>query len=466
MTQNILSRLPAVDKLLAQASELINLFGRPDVTSAVREVLAETRQALQQQKVAATSASDILQQVTTRLHSTHKATIQPVINLSGTVLHTNLGRAELPQNAIDAVVKVAMGYSNLEFDIELGQRGDRDAHLEALLLKLTGAEAATVVNNNAAAVLLVLNTLAVAREVPVSRGELVEIGGSFRIPEVMSRANCTLVEIGSTNRTHLKDYANAINPNTALLMKVHTSNYKIQGFTKSVSDEELAQLATENNIPFVTDLGSGSLVDLSRWGLPYEPTVQSMIKKGVDITTFSGDKLLGGPQCGIIVGTKALIGRIKNNPMKRALRVDKMTIAALYEVLKLYLDPDQLPLQLPTLRYLTKSQTEICASANAILPHFQNNLPHHICTIAACASQIGSGSLPTDLLPSFAIKVQPRDKSDKALTHLAAKFRQLPLPVIGRIHNRALMLDLRTLNNQQILINQLSLIEKSPLVKA
>ncbi|HJP52548.1 MAG TPA: L-seryl-tRNA(Sec) selenium transferase, partial [Pseudomonadales bacterium] len=315
------------------------------------------------------------------------------------------------------------------------------------------------VNNNAAAVMLALNTLADQKEVPVSRGELVEIGGSFRIPEVMQRSGCHLIEVGATNRTHARDYEKAVNENTALLMKVHTSNYEIQGFTESVSDEEVAKIAASHDLPFVTDLGSGTLVDLTRWGLPYEPTVQSTLAAGADLVTFSGDKLLGGPQCGIIVGKSELISKIKNNPMKRALRVDKMTIAALFEVLKLYLDPDSLPRTLPTLRYLTRSFTEIEALAKKLLPELQDSLKSIAqVSLESCESQIGSGSLPASLLPSCALRITPKNPSDSALTELASQFRGLPVPIIGRMQNGSLYFDLRTLSVTEPVSSQLHLI--------
>ena len=327
-----------------------------------------------------------------------------------------------------------------------GKRGDRESHVEALICEVTGAEAATAVNNNAAAVLLVLNTLALHKEVPVSRGELVEIGGSFLIPEVMTRAGRTLVEVGATNRTHLRDFRGAIGADTALLMKVHTSNYRVEGFTCDVEEDELAALASEHQIPFVHDLGSGNLVNFRALGLPDEPTAAQALANGADLITFSGDKPLGGPQAGLIAGRADLITQIKRNPLKRALRLDKMTLAALAEVLKLYRDPQTLTEHLPSLRLLTRPQCAIRDRAETLLPAVQTAVsPYYDVAVADCLSQIGSGSLPVETLPSAALHIVARSGQDKDLRHLADTLRQLPLPVIGRLHKNALWLDLRCL---------------------
>jgi len=463
------SLLPSVDRMLrlpalkAQAER----FGRALLTDVTREVLAEIRKAGSTAPEVDTVPSEdaIVGAILERLERSVRPSLLPVFNLTGTVLHTNLGRAILPQEAIDAVVAVSRGASNLEFDVEKGARGDRDSHTEALLCKLTGAEAATVVNNNAAAVLLVLNTLALRKEVPVSRGELIEIGGAFRMPDIMSRAGCKLVEVGTTNRTRLRDFAGAIGPRTGMLMTVHTSNYEVQGFTASVPELQLADLAHENDLPYVVDLGSGSLVDLQDFGLPHEETPAEAIAAGADLVTFSGDKLLGGPQAGIIVGRKDLIARVRRNPLKRALRLDKMTIAALSAVLLLYLDKDRLAARLPSLRMLNRPVEEIDALARRLMPAVAQRLGSRATVdLEECRSQIGSGAMPVDLLPSVALRICPAVEGrgrGKALKRLAAAFRYLPVPVVGRIQNDAFLLDLRCLEDETAFLDQLGQLELS-----
>lgn len=451
MTSATFARLPAVDKLLV-APPLVVLaeqHGRGVVTEAVRTVLAAARDAVRQggnlpapDALAAQVASAVTQRMLPRLRT--------VFNLTGTVLHTNLGRAVLPDEAVSALVAAATHPCALEYDLDSGGRGDRDDVVNELLCELTGAEAATVVNNNAAAVFLLLNTLAQKKRVIVSRGELIEIGGAFRIPDIMSRAGAKLVEVGTTNRTHLKDFAAAIEEGgarTAMLMKVHASNYAIHGFTHAVPEAELAGLAHANGLPFVVDLGSGTLTDLARWGLPHEPTPREAIAAGADLVTFSGDKLLGGPQAGLLVGKKELIAKIKKNPLKRALRVGKLTLAALEAVLGLYRDPDRLHLRLTALRQLTRAEAEVRAQAERLLPAFLTALQAWPVSVAVVAlkSQIGSGSLPVDRLPSAGIAIRPTGKRGGVLNALEARLRGLPQPVIGRIEDGALRLDLRCL---------------------
>lgn len=441
-----LRQLPSVDTLLSSMPDELARWGHAQLTQAISQQLSQLRAAITAGNAPGISPEGIRQSVVAALTARSNATLIPVFNLTGTVLHTNLGRANLPEEAINAIRTVAAGASNLEFDLESGKRGDRESHVEALICEMTGAEAATAVNNNAAAVLLVLNTLAMGRKVPVSRGELVEIGGSFRIPEVMSRSGATLVEVGATNRTHLKDYRSAIDNDTALLMKVHTSNYRVEGFTASVSEQELAALAREYDLPFVIDLGSGNLVDFKALGLPAEPTAADALANGADLVTFSGDKLLGGPQAGLIAGRADLVAMIKKNPLKRALRLDKMTLAALAEILKLYRNPEQLTRKLPTLRLLTRSTADIRAQAENLLSGIARCLDtRYRVSVEDCLSQIGSGSLPVETLPSAALKIQPASAKDSELRELAEQLRRLPTPVIARLHKGALWLDLRCL---------------------
>lgn len=457
---DLLRQLPSVDAMLQRMPDAVAQWGHDAVAGALREAIDAARvSVLEAASSGVVGTPDaIARNVHQMLAQRGQTLLKPLLNLTGTVLHTNLGRAVLPPEALDAIVAVAGAASNLEYDLEAGERGDRETHIESLVCELTGAEAATAVNNNAAAVLLVLNTLALGREVPVSRGELVEIGGSFRIPEVMLRSGCTLVEVGATNRTHADDYRNAVTEQTALLMKVHTSNYQVEGFTKAVAEPELAALAHALNLPFVVDLGSGNLVDFAALGLPDEPTAASAIGNGADIITFSGDKLLGGPQAGIIAGKAELIAQIKRNPLKRALRLDKMTLAALAEVLKLYRNPATLTQRLPTLRMLTRPTSDIEASGNALLPAAAEILagPFEV-SCAPCLSQIGSGSLPVETLPSFALRIAPDGSDEAPLRALVTALRTAAVPVIGRLHKGALWLDLRCLGETQgdVLLEQL-----------
>jgi L-seryl-tRNA(Ser) seleniumtransferase len=438
--------LPAVDQVLRApgAAALIARHGRSLVTEAVRDALAERRSEGKPASVEAIVAAS-----NAALARLMQPSQRPVLNLTGTVLHTNLGRAPLPEEAVLAVAAAMRAPSTLEYDLDSGRRGERDDHVAGWLMRLTGAEAGLAVNNNAGALLLTLNALALGRETIVSRGELIEIGGSFRLPDIMQRAGTRLREIGTTNRTHLKDFADAIGSETALILKVHTSNYQVQGFTASVPPARLAELAQRHGLPFVEDLGSGTLVDLERWGLPHEPTVAQALKSGADLVTFSGDKLLGGPQAGLVVGRADLIAALAKNPLKRALRLDKIRLAALEAVLRLYADPDRLADRLPTLRLLVRPRAEIASLAQRVMPLLGQALDG-IASIALIEtqSQIGSGALPVSLLPSAGLALTPLRSAGGAVEVLARRLRSLPVPVIGRIEAGRVILDLRCLEDE------------------
>ncbi len=457
-------RPPSVDTvLLSPAAEIaIAQYGRAAATDAIRHVIERLRTG---GAPTAASVEQVGRMALDRLEERERPSQRPVINLTGTVLHTNLGRALLAEEAIEAVVTAMRAPTNLEYEVEAGQRGERDAHVRDLVRELTGAEDAILVNNNASAVLLVLNTLARDREAIVSRGELIEIGGAFRMPDIMARAGATLREVGTTNRTHLKDYAEAIGPGTGLLMKVHTSNYLVQGFTAEVEPAELAKLARRHNLPFVDDLGSGTLIDLSRWGLRKEKTVQDALKGGADLVTFSGDKLLGGPQAGIVAGRKDLIAKLAKNPLKRALRLDKLRLAALEATLRLYRDPDRLAQRLPTLRLFTRTADSLRALAERLQPKVATVIGRGwIVEAIDCASQIGSGALPLETLPSAGLALRPAGKAPgSAVEKLAAAFRAVPVPVIGRIAQGALVFDLRCLEDEALFAVQLDALKPGQL---
>lgn len=453
----LFQQLPSVDKLLKmpQGQQLISEFGHSAVVVACRTLLVQARQFIQQHQQLPINFLDFertfaaLQQY---LQQQNQVQIKAVHNLTGTVLHTNLGRALWSEESQQAALAAMRQNVALEYDLDEGRRSHRDNHISELLCRLTGAQAACVVNNNAAAVLLMLATFAQGKEVIISRGELIEIGGAFRIPDIMAQAGCRLVEVGTTNRTHLNDYRNAINENTAFLMKVHSSNYQICGFTSAVSEAELAELGREMNVPVITDLGSGALMDLSRYGLPKEPTVQEKVAQGVDLVSFSGDKLLGGVQAGIIVGKKAWIERLQAHPLKRVLRCDKVILAGLEATLRLYLNPEKLSERLPTLRLLTKSVEQLRADAERLKARLESRLNADFqLQIEDSLAQIGSGSQPMERIPSVAVTLS--EKTPQKLSALSTRFKRLSQPIIGRMENGKLWLDLRSVADIETLLN-------------
>ena len=440
---------------------MLERFGRVAATAAIRDVLEDARKAIRS-GAPAMHGADIVRKADDALAGGDRPSLRPVFNLTGTVLHTNLGRALLAKEAIDAAVEAMREAVSLEFDLGGGKRGERDDHLRDLLRELTGAEDATIVNNNAAAVLLALNTLGAGRDAIVSRGELIEIGGAFRMPDIMARAGVRLVEVGTTNRTHEKDYRGALHAGTGLVLKVHTSNYRIAGFTAEVDGRALAAIAREAAVPLLNDLGSGTLVDLAAWGLQREPTVREAVADGADLVTFSGDKLLGGPQAGFIVGRKDLIAAVNRNPMKRALRLDKIRLAALVATLKLYRDPDRLAARLPTLRLLARKRDDIAAQAQHLLPHVTTAVgPSVRVELCDCESQIGSGALPLETLPSAGLRLAAA--GGQALDKLIAALRGLSRPVIGHVRDGALVLDLRCLEDEGGFLHALSELKRDAL---
>lgn len=442
-----LRRIPAVEQLLAEpeTQALTAQFGRSQVLEAVRTVTAAVRQAIlaaeEERTLPGLDLAAFVNRLKQQVETQTKPSLIPVINATGVVLHTNLGRAPLAAEACRAVAQVARGYSNLEYNLAQGERGSRHAHLEKLLCQLTGAEAAAVVNNNAAAVLLSLAALAADGEVVVARGQLVEIGGSFRIPEVMAAGGCWLREVGTTNKVYLSDYETAIGEETALLLKVHTSNYRICGFTETVSAAQLVTLGRKYHLPVLEDLGSGVLVDLSTMGLEKEPPVPESIAAGVDVVTFSGDKLLGGAQAGIIVGKKKYLDQIKRHPLARAVRVGKLTLAALEATLHLYLDPERVWERVPTLRALRQDQDSIRIRAQRLAEDIAQRCDGLTATVDPGTSEVGGGSLPLTRLPTFLVAITADELSAQ---ELANRLRQGSPPVVARIANEQVLLDLRT----------------------
>ena len=457
MSKQLLSQIPAINKilLLDKVKSLIQEYSEVGVKSAIKNYIDEIKQEILNEELhEVPSLEKIVEVVTQIVKSEDKNSLRRVINATGTILHTNLGRSLLSQKIKENIESVAFNYSNLEFDIDNKKRGSRYVHLIDIIKKLTGAEDVLVVNNNAAAVLLTLNTLVKDKEIVVSRGELVEIGGAFRIPEIIKLSGGTPVEVGTTNKTHLKDYENAITDNTGALLKVHTSNYKIVGFTKEVSNEEISYLARENELVSINDLGSGQFVDFSRFGLPYEPTVKEVLDSGIDIVTFSGDKLLGGPQAGIIVGKKEYIEQMKKNQLTRALRVDKMTLAALEATLKLYLDEKEALEHIPTLHMISLSKERLFAKSDVFKTRL-SDLDFKI-TIAEDKAEVGGGSYPESYLDSVVVKLEhPR----LSATDIERRLLEVEIPIITRIKDNELIFDMRTLRTREFDLVKQALIE-------
>ena len=447
MSKHLLSQIPAINKilLLDEIKELMNTYTEVAIKSAIKQYIEEVKQAILNEELSEVpSLSKIVGEVEKIVEKEDKNSLRRVINATGTILHTNLGRSLLSQKIKENIESVTFNYSNLEFDIDNKKRGSRYVHLIDIIKKLTGAEDVLVVNNNAAAVLLTLNTLVKDQEIIVSRGELVEIGGAFRIPEIIKLSGGVPVEVGTTNKTHLKDYENAITEETGALLKVHTSNYKILGFTESVSNEEISYLARENELVSINDLGSGQFVDFSKFGLPYEPTVKEILDSGIDIVTFSGDKLLGGPQAGIIVGKKKYIEKMKKNQLTRALRVDKMTLASLEATLKLYLDEKDALEHIPTLHMISLSKERLFGKAD-VLKTKLSSLDFDI-RIEEDKAEVGGGSYPASYLESVAVKLTHRKLH---ATEIERKLLEVEIPIITRIKDNSIILDMRTLRTRE-----------------
>ncbi|MDU9050993.1 MAG: L-seryl-tRNA(Sec) selenium transferase [Candidatus Electrothrix sp. Rat3] len=451
--QQILRLIPSVDECLLALMQDPEFETIPLMLlkKGVRTILDEQRRRVLDGKEVKPNDLEILillEGIKLKIRDLHRPVFRRVINGTGVIIHTNLGRSVLPGDVLSQLSETAGNYSNLEFDLATGERGSRYSLVEELLCELTGAEAALVVNNNAAAVLVALDTLAREKEVIVSRGQLVEIGGSFRIPDVMARSGAKLIEVGATNRTHLRDYRNAITPDTGLLLKVHTSNYCIIGFTSEVSNKKLVGLGKRHQLPVMEDLGSGCLVDLSPYGLKKEPTVQEVVASGMDVVTFSGDKLLGGPQAGIILGSREIIERIKRNPMNRALRIDKFTLSALESTLRLYQEPQTLFERIPTLNMISTPTEVIQHKAEQLAEVLKKGIGT-CCTvqIAEVMSRVGGGAMPEQNLPSRAVVLQPLSMK---INRLEEKLRRLDIPIIGRVENNRLILDMRTVPSDEL----------------
>ena len=456
LRQQALRKIPSVDEILSRPEilNLLEIHPRQVVVEAIRKGLGRRRKEILHGEEfshlgdALFSFESLYPLVQEEINQQIQPRLRRVINATGVVIHTNLGRAPLHPTALKHLIEVSKTYSNLEYDLDRGERGSRYIHVEEILCRLSGAESALVVNNNAGAVLLVLNTIAEGKEVILSRGELVEIGGAFRIPDVMKRSGALLKEVGTTNRTHFNDYQKAIGPETALLLKVHTSNFRVMGFTSEVSLQDLVQLGKEYQLPVVDDLGSGCLIDLTRYGLEKEPTVQEMIKTGVDAVTISGDKLLGGPQAGIILGKKKILDLFKINPLTRALRIDKLTLAALESTLLLYFDEKKAMEEIPTLRMLSLDTKRLKKRGKRLLKRLSGVTNKKIAfTLKEDVSQVGGGALPLQELPTLVVAIKPLEVS---VNSLEENLRKGEPPIVCRISKEELILDMRTVFDEEI----------------
>jgi len=463
MTENLLRKIPSLDKIkgMDTAQKLIELHSDSLFVESAREVLETIRDEIKSGSVAHTGESLSAEAILTRIGSFLEAKFLPslrqAINATGVILHTGLGRAALPPAAQEAIARAADGYSTLATDVSSGKRSHRDVHLNDLLCELTGAEAATVVNNNAAATMLILNTLAQGKEVIVSRGQLVEIGGSFRMPDVMAASGAVLKEVGTTNKTHLRDYLAAAGEDSASIMRVHHSNYRIVGFTSEPGIEEMVELAKKIDLYVIDDLGSGALVDLTEYGIEHEPLVQDSIKAGVDVACFSGDKLIGGPQAGIIVGKKAVIERIRKNPLARALRIGKLTIAAMEATLRLFLKPEKLTEEHPVYRMFSMTVEEIEKRTKKMVKHLKTQLGDKVkVSLSDGGSQVGSGAVPVQTIPTKLLQIIPKNSN---VEDKAKELREYNPSLFTRIHKGAVLLDLRTVEEEKDPIVRSALLE-------
>jgi len=454
MYKKSLKKLPKIDELMLalEGVGILEKASREVVLSTCRSVVGEIRESIlsakeDDTKIHVPSLDEVVDAVVEKIEGLRRYSLHRVVNATGIILHTNLGRAPLCKEALERILEVSRGYSNLEFDLEKGKRGLRYDHVQMILCKLSGAEDALVVNNNAAAVLLVLNTLAFGKEAIVSRGELIEIGGEFRIPEVMEKSGAILRETGTTNRTHLSDYKDAVNNNTGLILKVHTSNFRIVGFTEEIGLPALVEIGKSAGIPVMNDLGSGCFVELDRYGLEKEPTVQEVLKTGVDVVTFSGDKLLGGPQAGIILGSRNILEKIKKNPLNRALRIDKLTLAALEATMKQYLNSEGIISDIRILRAITEPLTDVEKRAKKLLTILKKlRIKELILTQKKGYSMAGGGSLPTQEIPTMLLSIK---SSRISASRLDERLRHCEVPIVARISEEEVLFDLRTIDEEE-----------------